>query len=178
MEKLAFGCGHLNYHSKGYKNVDIRKLPHVDYVVDISEKLPWKANTVDEILAESVLEHLPHGLFNGFTCEVSHLYTIKVLAEWWRILKPGGRCIIKVPNLKGLANCYVKGTISKWNFFTYLYGGQHYKENVHYSGFDPETLIRVMELAGFRNIIIRNSHDLNQIINEETAWEMSGIGEK
>jgi len=178
MTKLAFGCGHLDYHSKGYKNIDIRSFPHVDCIVDISGKLPWKDNTIDEILAESILEHFPHGICSGFTYGVSHLNTIKILLEWYRILKPGGRCIIKVPNLKGIINHYIKGKISYYEFYLYIYGGQHYKENIHYSGFDPFTLKEVMKVAGFRDIVLRNCHDLNLPLDELNAWEMTGVGIK
>ena len=52
MEKLYFGCGHLDYHSTGYKNVDVRQFPHVDYVCDISKHLPWDTDSIEEITAE------------------------------------------------------------------------------------------------------------------------------
>ncbi len=178
MIKLAFGCGHLNYHEKGYKNIDIRAFPHVDCIVDVGGKLPWKDNTIDEILAESILEHFPHGLRTGFLYKVCHLNTVRILMEWHRVLKSGGRCIIKVPNLKGLVSCYTKGTIPRRDFFFYLYGGQEYVYNVHYAAFDPFTLKEVMQRAGFYDVAIRNSHELQQPLDEENAWEMAGIGMK
>lgn len=178
MIKLAFGCGHLDYHEKGYKNVDVRKLPHIDYVVDVGQDLPWKDNSINEILAESILEHFPHGLRTGFLYATSHMNTVKILMEWHRILKYGGKCIIKVPNIKGIVNHYVLGKISRRDFWFYLYGGQEYHGNVHYSGFDPYTLKGVMKCAGFRDIILRNAHNLEQDLDEENAWEMAGVGIK
>ena len=177
--KVAFGCGDLNYHDRGYLNIDIRPLPHIDQVVDVSKKLPWEDNSIDEILAESVLEHIPHGFLNTQSVySRAHLKTISVLQEWYRVLAPGGKCIIKVPNLKGLITNYIKGNILYRDFYMYIYGGENYLENTHLSGFDPFTLKEVMQLAGFRDIVLRNCHNLDEPLDEENAWEMSAIGIK
>jgi len=150
-------------------------------VVDISKRLPWEDNSVEEIFAESVLEHLPHGVVfmnsSSALCR-AHLNTIRILTEWNRVLKTGGKCIIKVPNILGIINCYKTGKMKYRDFWFYLYGGQEYEENTHRSGFDPFTLREVMELAGFRDIAIRNAHKYEQPLDEENAWEMVGIGIK
>lgn len=175
--KLYFGCGNLRY--KGYKGVDIRPLPTVDIVTDISKKLPWNNNEIDEILAESVLEHIPHGFFTGTSSySRAHLNTIRVLKEWYRVLKKDGKCIVKVPNILGIINCYKTGKMQYRDFWMYLYGGQEYKANTHYIGFDPFTLKEVMSLAGFRSVVLRNCHNLNEPIDEQNAWEMTAIGVK
>jgi len=175
--KLALGCGHLDYRSKGYKNVDIRKLDHVDYVCDIGKKLPFEDSTIDEILAESVLEHIPMGRSVGIWEDpISHVNTILVLAEWRRVLKKGSKCIIKVPNLRALFLRYMEDMISPRDFWMYVYGGQNYPENTHVSGFFPETLIWAMKVAGFNDIVIRNAHNINETIDKDVAWEMAGIG--
>lgn len=179
MTKLAFGTGNIDYRSRGYKNVDIRKFPHIDYVVDISKPLPWENDSINEILAESVLEHIPHGLMNSTSSYGrAHLNTIIILREWNRVLKPGSKCIIKVPNILGIINCYKSGKMQYRDFWMYLYGGQEYKENVHYAGFDPFTLKEIMQLAGFRDVVIRNAHNFEQNLDEVNAWEMAGIGVK
>ena len=177
--RLAFGCGNLDYHSKGYENVDVRSFPHIDHIVDISKKLPWQDNSIDEILAESVLEHIPHGFcIENSSYSRAHLNTIEVLKEWRRVLKVGSKCIVKVPNVKGLISCYSRKKIPYRDFWMYMYGGQNFGTNIHYAGFDPFTLIEVMTLAGFRDVVIRNAHNLEQNLDEENAWEMTGIGVK
>ena len=134
---------------------------------------------VDEILAESILEHIPHGRMDSFTSYArAHLNTIRVLREWNRVLVAGGKCTIKVPNVRGLVMQYVKNNISPRDFWMYMYGGQEYSENTHYCGFDPETLTDVMQLAGFKDIRICNAHDTNQALNADEAWEMTAIGIK
>ena len=177
--KLAFGCGHIDYHDKGYKNIGIRNFPYVDYVTDVSKKLPLEDNVAEEIFAESILEHIPHGFFEGGTSySRAHLNTIKVLTEWCRALKKGGKCIVKVPNILGIINCYLEKNMKYRDFWMYIYGGQEYKENTHYIGFDPFTLKEVIELAGFRDVVIRNAHIYEQPLAEKYAWEMAGIGIK
>jgi len=178
-KKLAFGCGNINYHELGYNNVDVRKFPHVDHVADISKKLPWKDEEIDEILAESVLEHIPHGLMNTTSSySRAHLKTIDVLKEWCRVLVVGGRCIVKVPNIRGLINNYIAKNIPDRDFYMYLYGGQNYPENTHTSGFTPETLVEVMQLAGFRDVVLRNAHNYDEPLDMEHSWEMAAIGIK
>jgi len=149
-KKLAFGCGNINYHELGYNNVDVRKFPHVDHVADISKKLPWKDEEIDEILAESVLEHIPHGLMNTTSSySRAHLKTIDVLKEWCRVLVVGGRCIVKVPNIRGLINNYIaKNILIEISTCTYMVVRIIRKTRIHLD-FTPETLVEVMQLAGF-----------------------------
>ena len=180
MVRLFFGCGHLDRRSEGYLNVDIRNWPHVDYVCDISLKLPFEDNFADEIFAESVLEHIRPSFKSHAVPERCHLRTISVLHEWRRVLKPNGLLIVKVPNIRGIVYQYVNNNISPRDFSMYIYGGQEYDENTHYTGFDPFTLHDVMQSAGFRDIKIKNAHDLNQDLGDSAtkAWEMTGIGVK
>lgn len=179
LEKLYFGCGNLDYHDKGYRNVDVRRFPHVDYLVDISERLPWPDNSVGEIYAESVLEHIPHGFRTGASvADRAHVKTIKVLREWYRVLKVGGKCIIKVPNIRGICFQYTRNNITPRDFWMYIYGGQEYKENTHLSGFDPATLKGVLQMSGFKDVSISNAHDLSQALAENDAWEMVAVAIK
>lgn len=55
------------------------------------DKIPLPDATGDFVIFTEVIEHLP--------CVPK-----AVLAEFWRILKPGGRLIITTPNVKNLAN--------------------------------------------------------------------------
>lgn len=79
--KLNLGCGR-NY-KKGYINCDIAKNLNVDKIVDLEKKLPFKDNSVDEIIVYHVLEHINN--------------LIQLIEEFHRICKPNARVFIKVP---------------------------------------------------------------------------------
>ena len=54
--KLHIGCGEK--YLPGWKHLDARKFPHIDYVTDKLDKLDMFAdNSVEEIYACHVLEH-------------------------------------------------------------------------------------------------------------------------
>lgn len=83
MKKLNFGCGEKIL--PGYVNIDIVQLPGVDIVINLDKTpYPFQDNEFDEIYADNVIEHL-----KSF---------IEVIEELQRILKPGGKLIIKVPH--------------------------------------------------------------------------------
>ena len=80
--KLNLGCG--NDYKKGYINIDASKNVKTDKVWNLEKMpLPFKTNSVDEILAHHVLEHL-----NNF---------VSLMHEFHRICKPGAIIKIKAP---------------------------------------------------------------------------------
>jgi len=84
MVRINLGCGNIK--EDGWVGIDIRKFPAVDYVLNIGkEKLPFANNSVEEIDADHLFEHFyPEELF--FCIE-----------ECFRVLKPKGHILIKVP---------------------------------------------------------------------------------
>jgi len=58
-------------------------LRNLELIVCNAEKIPLKDNTVDYILANAILEHMPNEK--------------ETIREWKRILKPGGKIFITVP---------------------------------------------------------------------------------
>ncbi len=54
--RLNLGCG--DDIKDGYVNVDTTKLPGVDVLADLNDQLPFKSESVDQIVMKSVLEHL------------------------------------------------------------------------------------------------------------------------
>ena len=175
--KLHFGCGDIDKHSEGYINIDARKLPHVDMVADVSQKLPYEDNTVDEILAESVLEHIPHN-FIGVPCNFKMSKTMSVLQEWYRILKDGGKLVLRVPNIEAIFHCYINKTISTVDLVGYLWGNSEYAGNRHLAGFDVPILSACLKCAGFNNIKFVAPHDYKSALQRDASWEMGVIAIK
>jgi predicted SAM-dependent methyltransferase len=132
--KLNLGCG-LDKRS-GYLNVDCRPQVRPDRVADM-RRLPWVAdNSVEEIAARDVLEHVGWREIPG------------VLREWARVLEPGGRLVLQLPNLCYLADRYLHRR-DTGEFVRWIYGDQDYPENQHRSGFDEESLRRALAQVGF-----------------------------
>ncbi len=79
--KLHLGCGYDK--KKGYINCDISKDVGPDKVIDLEKKLPFKTDSIDEILANHVFEHI-------------HNF-IPLMHELWRICKKNAEIKIRVP---------------------------------------------------------------------------------
>lgn len=80
--KLNAGCG--NNILPGYVNLDVDKVDGVDVVHDLTRyPYPFQDEYFDYILMDNVIEHLDD--------------TVGVMAELHRILRPGGRLVLKFP---------------------------------------------------------------------------------
>jgi len=79
--KLNLGCG--NEKIKGYLNCDISKEVKPDKIVNLEKKLPFKNNSIDEIITNHTLEHIEK--------------FIPLMEEFYRISKPGAIIKIRVP---------------------------------------------------------------------------------
>jgi hypothetical protein len=104
--KLDFGCG--LFKKEGFLGVDKLPLKGVDVVLDVCEpcsdvnpfsrrppphlytKWPWDDSSVDEVHASHFVEHLQ------FTPEKPE--RVHFVNEVWRVLKPGAKATIVVPN--------------------------------------------------------------------------------
>jgi predicted SAM-dependent methyltransferase len=80
---------------EGWEVVNINPAPHVDHLRDASDLSIFPDNAITEIYASHVVEH--------FDC-VDVLFS--TLREWLRVLKPGGKIFISVPNMDVLATLY------------------------------------------------------------------------
>lgn len=81
MLKLNLGCS--DDRRPGYVNVDMA--PPADVVTDLAQRWPWADSSVDEIVANDVLEHLPS--------------KIHAMNEAWRVLRHGGLLNMLVPSV-------------------------------------------------------------------------------
>jgi hypothetical protein len=96
--------------------------------------LPHDDGSVDEIRASHVLEHFPSG-------EIA-----AVLADWARVLKPGGTLGIAVPDFAKIAENYLAGARQPTE--GYIMGGQSAPDDFHKALFDEEQLKRAMAATG------------------------------
>jgi hypothetical protein len=83
--KLNIGSGGKPL--EGYVNVDMQPMVHPDVVCDIGKKYwPFSDNSVDEVVAEHILEHLT-------TPELFHC-----MQEMYRVCKAGAEVKVRLPH--------------------------------------------------------------------------------
>lgn len=135
--KLHLGCYQKKIH--GYVNVDIRPEVNPDLVDDVFVLSKIQPNTVDVIYACHVLEH------------ARPEEAKKALSKWRSLLKLGGVLRIAVPDLEAVFKYYqCSGNLSELRSF--IYGSQKHPYDVHYTGWDFESLKKDLEGVGFSNI--------------------------
>jgi len=132
--KLHIGCG--KKFLPGYKHLDVIPYEHVDFECDARNLEVIESESISEIYACHVLEHVERNEVVG------------VLREWWRVLKHGGIIRIAVPDFEAVVREYVAGE-SLSRFQGLLYGGQTYDYNFHHVTFDFSLLKQFLEEAGF-----------------------------
>jgi len=103
--KINLGCGKRKL--PGYINVDNRKEVEPDILCDVSKGLPWDANSVDEIVAIDLIEHL------------TGLDVINLMNEIHRVLKPGGLFYHRTPSTDGRGAFQDPTHKSFWNINTW-----------------------------------------------------------
>lgn len=143
MEELKLHIG--GKHAKeGWKILNIMPGMHVDIVGNCVDMPFIESASVSEIYASHVLEHL------GFREELP-----QALAEFNRVLRPGGLLRISVPDFEAIIHLYVKKakTFSdRWMLLTMLYGGQKNAYDFHKFGATWELMQRWLSSAGFTDI--------------------------
>ncbi|MCF6154446.1 MAG: glycosyltransferase [Candidatus Brocadia sp.] len=133
--RLNLGCG--TDIRQGYVNIDQRSIPGVYQLADVS-KLPYKNESVIEVLANDVIEHFPRE------------QTEAVLNEWIRVLRPDGTLKVQCPDVRTLAHGLISNVIPVNEFSRRIYGGQNYRGNFHYAGFDIPEMKRMLRRLGMR----------------------------
>ena len=112
--RLNLGCSDRAV--PGFLGVDLADGPATDIVTDLRDVWPWDMDSVDEILAHDIIEHLPDKIFT--------------MNELHRVLKPGGRVEISVPTTDGPGAFQDPTHVSFWNRRSFLYfeAGNIYRE--------------------------------------------------
>lgn len=117
--KLHLGCGTNKL--PGWVNIDSVKGCNPDLLHDITRTLPYQDLSVDEILAEDLLEH-----FDKYMRYV-------VFGDWARVLKVGGTVTVQVPNFKKILFRYFKFGFD--NFVDFIFGENMWRSEIYNSHF-------------------------------------------
>jgi SAM-dependent methyltransferase len=131
MEPIRINVGAGATPLPGYTNID-RKTGQEAY------PLAFPDESVDEVRASHVLEHF------------GHHEVLKVLADWVRVLRPGGVLKVAVPDFRTIAEGYLARVPDMWQ--AYAMGGQLDANDYHGSLFDSDILYDCLERSGLIDI--------------------------
>jgi len=127
--------------------------------------LPYKDDSIDEILTEHLIEHI---MFKDEE---------KFWKESFRVLKPNGKLICETPDLEWLCKVFIdnqddfkefykvgninhyfgngKSVEHRWGILTtHLFGNQNGEGQFHYNGFTKQKLVRIAEIIGFSSCTV------------------------
>jgi SAM-dependent methyltransferase len=173
---------------EGFETLNVVAGWGIDYVADAARRLPFTNACFEVVYASHVLEHIPW------------YQTQDVLDEWVRVLKPGGRLEIWVPDGLKIADAFVKAEEGRDNeirsdgwyrfnpdrdpcvwangrLFSYGDGtGRKAHPNWHMALFSPRHLKGMMEKSGLVRITTLTPEDVR---GHDHGWINLGVrGEK
>ncbi|OGT04568.1 MAG: hypothetical protein A2143_03170 [Gallionellales bacterium RBG_16_57_15] len=121
--------------------------PYVDHICNANDLSQFSDNTFVEIYASHIVEHLDY--------KDELLATLK---EWNRVLEPGGKLYISVPDMDTLAKLFIeKNKLSadeRFFVMRMIFGGHVDEYDYHVVGLNDEFLAGYLNAAGFINIEI------------------------
>lgn len=144
---------------EGWKILNIQSKDGVDFIGDITDLSQFEDNSIDEIYASHVVEHVDQNKIEG---------TLKGIH---RILKDGGKFYISVPDMDILCRIFVGKEVPvkiKFYVMRMIFGGQVDKYDYHYFGWNYEFLKDYIRNAGFKSMKRVKSfglfHDTSELI--------------
>jgi hypothetical protein len=158
--KLHLGCG-PNIR-EDYINIDKYVQNENVEQFDILN-LPYQENTVEEILTEHLVEHIPFKEEEQF------------FNESFRVLKKGGLLIVETPDMEWLCKQFLdaednfqafykvgskdhyfgsgKSIENRWGMITtHFFGNQNGGGQFHFNGYSKQKMIRIGEIIGFSEV--------------------------
>lgn len=128
-------------HWPGFVNVDAHGDPDV---VSDGRQLPFDPDYADEIHAIHFVEHIPR------------LHVDMMLADWFRVLKSGGKVVIEVPCLDKIAKMILAGEKNISMTVLGIFGDPRDGKPgmMHCWSYTAEELTGILEQVGFKEITV------------------------
>tara|TARA_B100001564_G_scaffold338756_1_gene330864 strand:+ start:411 stop:920 length:510 start_codon:yes stop_codon:yes gene_type:complete len=128
---------------EGWKILNIQKKQGVDFIGDISDLSQFEDNSLDEIYASHVLEHVAVKKVDQ---------TIKGIH---RVLKDNGKFYVSVPDMDLLCRIFIDPKAPrqvKFRIMRIMFGGQIDDFDFHYFGWNYQFMNDFLQEAGFKKI--------------------------
>lgn len=140
--RLNLGCGDKRW--PGFVNIDLNPDPIMgepDVKTDIRQ-MSFGDNEADEIHAIHLFEHLPR------------MQADRVLQEWRRVLKPGGKLVIEIPCLDKIAQNIINGEKNMRLTVLGLFGNpmDDKPDMMHQWCYSKNEIQTMLEGVGFRSV--------------------------
>jgi len=145
--KLTLGCGRMQLtlppgeqNAADWVSVDIRPEIQPDIVADFTHLDEYvESNSAEAIYSCHSLEH------------VDREWVYPALFSWWKVLKPGGQLIIRLPNFPHHVKQWLDTDPEKQMFsgLNFMYGPGR-DSQLHLNGFSIHALRAYAEMAGYR----------------------------
>ena len=137
----------------GWEVLDVRAGAHVDHVGDARDLARFADGTFAEVYASHVLEHFDY---------VDELP--RALAEWHRVLVPGGVLRLSVPDIDILAHLLLQRHLldvnQRFQVMRMMFGGHTHAHDHHRVGLNQDFLAAFLDRAGFENLQRVSRHGL------------------
>lgn len=130
-----------------------------------ARKLPYADGSVDECYASHILEHF------------SFYETDAILAEFVRVLKPGGPLRIAVPDMTMLGRAWGEAdqSSSHLELAMVTYGGHTDANDIHHNGFTEKSLRESMNRAGIGMVARFDPFVADDCSNHPVSLNLEGI---
>jgi predicted SAM-dependent methyltransferase len=139
--KLHLGCGRNRL--RGFINIDLNWSAATDFRGDITQ-LPCPDGCVSRIETYHVIEHIPRPRVED------------TLAEWHRVLSPGGVLVIECPDFRRNLEEVLAGNE---RMMYSIFGWQRFPGDAHHWGYTEETLSALLRTVGFTDVITLPAQD-------------------
>jgi predicted SAM-dependent methyltransferase len=128
----------------GWQVFNVKPGKHTDHVGDLRDLSRFGDASFDMVYASHVFEHLGH-----------RRDLPRALREVARILRPGGRFFVSVPNLKTLCTLFAHPEVTdqqRQTLMLMMYGAQDDEHDFHYVGLWDGYLAGHLATVGFADI--------------------------
>ena len=145
--RLNLGSGGVEI--PGYISVD-KNDTRASILMDVFD-LDFEENSVEEIIASHLFEH------------VNPYRSVELLQKWFKVLKPGGKLIMEVPNIEELCRHFITANKQdRYGILNCIYGSVNTTEtgekdeitSPHLWGWYPEIMQDHLMWAGFTDIVM------------------------